>query len=467
MTDSSERLERVPPKPSPRSRMKQTHQESEQNAKHVKRPDSAPVMKKASSLETLQSKHDSFSEKDLSVPKEKGAQRVELKKSLTPQRPVSAKNSSWMGQHRVQYDITDTFEEHVPIEENIITGNQNERSSRTKRGSDFESGDGRGRSGPLKANHTISQMIRSPHPRETQADVWAEISDASYGQTLTTKRSLSLTNLRGTSPELWSESGSARSSPHSGLMDTKSIRQAVFDEWKSKKSERLREQMAIKSAEKKKLEEKEKEERQRKKDAKRAFESWNERKQEVNKERNAKKKETMNKELEKQKEQNLRARDAKKYFESWKAKKDEELKEKHHKKKEEVFEKKKKNEEEQKVKTVDSQKAFDNWKKKKDEKLTEEYKKKRREENNNSMKEEEEKYERSIQCAERYQAWVEKKGKPRRGPPPPTLIQRSWCPSGRKSGNYIPDKVGAVIQAPSPNRSRTMSGSYYFKTNKF
>lgn len=40
------------------------------------------------------------------------------------------------------------------------------------------------------------------------------------------------------------------------------------------------------------------------------------------------------------------------------------------------------------------------------------------------MKEEEEKYERSIQCAERYQAWVEKKGKPRRGPPPPTLTQR-------------------------------------------
>ena len=63
-------------------------------------------------------------------------------------------------------------------------------------------------------------------------------------------------------------------------------------------------------------------------------------------------------------------------------------------------------------------------KKEKDKKLTEEYKKKRREINNNSMKEEEEKYERSIQCAERYQAWVEKKGKPRRGPPPPTLTQR-------------------------------------------
>ena len=44
------------------------------------------------------------------------------------------------------------------------------------------------------------------------------------------------------------------------------------------------------------------------------------------------------------------------------------------------------------------------------------------------MKEEEEKYERSIQCAERYQAWVENKGKPRRGPPPPTLTQRYIVP---------------------------------------
>ena len=45
-----------------------------------------------------------------------------------------------MGQERVQSDITDTFEEHVPPAENIIMGNQNERSSRMKRGSEFESG---------------------------------------------------------------------------------------------------------------------------------------------------------------------------------------------------------------------------------------------------------------------------------------------------------------------------------------
>lgn len=140
VTDSSKGLERVPPKPSPRNR-KQNHQEVEQSANHVKHSD-APLMKKASSLEMLQSKQNSFSEKDMhvSVPKERGTQRLELKKSLTPKRPVSAKKSSWMGQERVQSDITDTFEEHVPPAENIIMGNQNERSSRMKRGSEFESG---------------------------------------------------------------------------------------------------------------------------------------------------------------------------------------------------------------------------------------------------------------------------------------------------------------------------------------
>lgn len=125
-------------------------------------------------------------------------------------------------------------------------------------------GGSKGRSGPLKANQAISSMVRSPHPRETPTDVWTDTNGTTHSQTLTPKRSSSMTNLRGTSPDLWSESGSARSS-HSGLMDTTSIRQAVFDEWKSKKSVRLKEQLASKSAEKKKIEEKEKEEHERKK----------------------------------------------------------------------------------------------------------------------------------------------------------------------------------------------------------
>lgn len=121
------------------------------------------------------------------------------------------------------------------------------------------------RSGPLKANQGIDTMTRSPHHRETPTDHWADTKGASHRGSLTPKRSSSMTNLRGTSPELWSGESSARSSQHSGLMDTSSIRQAVFDEWKSRKSAKLKEQVASKSAEKKKQEEKEQEERERKK----------------------------------------------------------------------------------------------------------------------------------------------------------------------------------------------------------
>ena len=120
------------------------------------------------------------------------------------------------------------------------------------------------RSGPLKANQGIETMTRSPHYRETPTDHWTESKGASHRGSVTPKRSSSMTSLQETSPEPWG-GDSARSSQYSGLMDTSSIRQAVFDEWQKRKSVKLKEQMASKSAEKKKQEEKEQEERERKK----------------------------------------------------------------------------------------------------------------------------------------------------------------------------------------------------------
>ena len=73
-----------------------------------------------------------------------------------------------------------------------------------------------------------------------------------------------MTNLRDTSPEPWG-GDSARSSQYNELMDTASIRQAVFDEWQRRKSAKLKEHMVSRSSEKKKQEEKEKEEHERKK----------------------------------------------------------------------------------------------------------------------------------------------------------------------------------------------------------
>lgn len=135
----------VPPKPSPRSRtvvdnsMKK-REPSEEEGNHVKRPGSAPLMKKSSSLETLPSKQGSLTNKKaLSGSKEQGVQKVQLKKNLTPQRPMSAKKGSLMTKLKAQSDITDTFEEHVPSSENII-GTQDERGFRKKGASDFDTG---------------------------------------------------------------------------------------------------------------------------------------------------------------------------------------------------------------------------------------------------------------------------------------------------------------------------------------
>ena len=137
---------RVPPKPSPRSRMMvdnsmKKHEPSEEEGNHVKRPDSAPLMKKSSSLETLPSKQGSLTNKKaLSGSKEQGIQKVQLKKSLTPQRPMSAKKGSLMTKLKVQSGITDTFEEHVPSTAENIIGTQDGRGFRKKGASDFDSG---------------------------------------------------------------------------------------------------------------------------------------------------------------------------------------------------------------------------------------------------------------------------------------------------------------------------------------
>ena len=139
-------LPRAPPKPSPRSHMMmdnsmKKHEFSEEEGNHVKRPGSAPLMKKSSSLETLPSKQGSVTnKKTLPGSKEQGVQKVQLKKSLTPQRPMSAKKGSLMTKLKVQSDITETFEEHVPSTAESIIGTQNDRVLRKKGASDFDSG---------------------------------------------------------------------------------------------------------------------------------------------------------------------------------------------------------------------------------------------------------------------------------------------------------------------------------------
>ena len=142
ITDAREKSFSTPPKPSPRDRsmvddILKAHSKaalSEEELKPAKRPGSAPAMKKASSLETLSSKQESPAKKSSPGPNEHGAHRVHLKKSLTPQRPMSGKQGSLLAQLRqkAQAGVTDNFEEHVPSVDNVISTGASDRGFRRK-----------------------------------------------------------------------------------------------------------------------------------------------------------------------------------------------------------------------------------------------------------------------------------------------------------------------------------------------
>ena len=142
VADGREKSVNTPPRPSPRCRsmvddILKAHSkvtQPEEEVKPTKRPGSALTMKKASSLETLSSKQGSLSKKVPSGSSEHGTQRVQLKKSLAPQRPMSGKKGSLLSQLRqkAQADATDTFEEHVPTVENVIGTTTDDRGVRKK-----------------------------------------------------------------------------------------------------------------------------------------------------------------------------------------------------------------------------------------------------------------------------------------------------------------------------------------------
>ena len=142
VADGQEKSVNTPPRPSPRCRsmvddILKAHSkvtQPEEEVKPTKRPGSALTMKKASSLETLSSKQGSLSKKVPSGSSEHGTQRVQLKKSLAPQRPMSGKKGSLLSQLRqkAQADATDTFEEHVPTVENVIGTTTDDRGVRKK-----------------------------------------------------------------------------------------------------------------------------------------------------------------------------------------------------------------------------------------------------------------------------------------------------------------------------------------------
>ena len=129
------------------------------------------------------------------------------------------------------------------------------------------------RVGPMKASRGIEEMTRSPHLIKEFRTQRQNETDSSPSRPLGHKRASSMTNLTGRTPSPVNYDSDDGEVWHNSL-DTSTIRQAVFDDWMSKKNERLKKELAKKMAAKKKQEEKKKEEHFEKTEGVRSMCCW-------------------------------------------------------------------------------------------------------------------------------------------------------------------------------------------------
>ena len=112
--------------------------------------------------------------------------------------------------------------------------------------------------GPMKASRGIEEMTRSPQLKSELVNEKHGNSSFSPGRSWGQKRASSMNDLTGRTPSPMNYDGDDDTARYNSL-DTGTIRQAVFDDWMSKKNERLKKELAKKAAAKKEHEEKEKE----------------------------------------------------------------------------------------------------------------------------------------------------------------------------------------------------------------
>jgi len=118
--------------------------------------------------------------------------------------------------------------------------------------------------GPMKAEHRIEDMTKSPHLRQTLSgyehddDDWKFTPHRSAGK----QRSLSLTNLHQTGHSDYTGYDSEDDGRRSSL-DTETIRQTVYDNWLNRKNVTIKKELSKKALQRKKEEELEKEKEQK------------------------------------------------------------------------------------------------------------------------------------------------------------------------------------------------------------
>jgi hypothetical protein len=219
---------------------------------------------------------------------------------------------------------------------------------------------------------------------------------------------------------------------------TDKIRDVVFNEWKAKRAERVRQQMLEKQKKEKEIEEhKEKEKKDKLENGKVAYQSWLESKKGYVSEVELKKRKEEEKAKMEEEKKRKKKEDAELQFIKWKESVDEKLKEEHLK----TIKKKKKTEQEKQMakqkKENEAERTYLDWKAKTDEELKKEAaerKKKAKEEKEEIKKEQQKQQE---EAAQKYLEWLDKKEST--GAPDTsyktnfTESRRAWTPAGGKS----------------------------------
>lgn len=194
--------------------------------------------------------------------------------------------------------------------------------------------------------------------------------------------------------------------------DTKSLREAIFNEWKKDRTSTLKAKHAEEKKKKEEEEKKKKEAEQEKRlENEAAYRTWKEKKvPELKDKVKDKHKEEKKKKLE-QEEAERKKKDAEKEFIKWKELNDEKLKEKHKEKKRAEMRKEQEEKEKKRLREKDNESALRVWKSKKEETLKEKAKEERKKKNNTIRYVEAEKKKHEEEALEKYEEWLAKKDK--------------------------------------------------------
>ncbi|XP_069139815.1 microtubule-associated protein 9-like [Argopecten irradians] len=206
-------------------------------------------------------------------------------------------------------------------------------------------------------------------------------------------------------------SGSSASLNEETFNSTRSIRDAIYAEWRKEKMKSAKQQLTEKKKKEQELEKKKEEEKQEKfLENKASYNAWMEKKKETTlRDQAREKKKEEEKKLREEREKEQKRKEAAKNFEIWKETKTEIIKEKVKEKKMTEYEKKREKESEKKEREKLSKTAYRGWKSKKDVIIKDQVKTQKVMTKQQIKMEEKKKREQEEDALRQYHEWLERK----------------------------------------------------------